>query len=517
MSSADFDLAITGSGFAGALLAMVARRRGLSVVLLERGAHPRFAIGESSTPLASLLLEELALRYELPGLLPLTKWGAWQRAYPQLGCGLKRGFSFFHHHRDLPWTQSRDHEDQLLVAASPHDEIGDTHWFRADLDEFLVRSAAALGVEYVDHISLHHVATGNGHIDLHGTRQGATRRFRARFLVDATGPRGFLHRALALPEATFPNFPATQSLYAHFTGVGRFADLVALGAVPPFPVDDAALHHTFDGGWIWVLRFNNGFTSAGVACNQPFGRELRLAEGASAWNRLIERFPSLHECFRQACPATPLVHVPRLSFRSGKITGDRWALLSSSAGFVDPLLSTGIPLALLAIGRLGTIFAEDWKTGRFPSAIDDYARETEAELLATARLVGALYRRLDDFSAFRALTSLYFASASFSETARRLGRASLAKGFLLHGDARFSVPVESLCSSRVRGEALIDEVERCIAPFDVAGLSDRSRHHWHPVQAADLRSAAAKLQATPGEIDSLLDRCGFRRDECTQR
>ena len=92
-----FDLAVVGSAFAGSLVAMIARRLGQSVVLIERGRHPRFAIGESSTPLANLLLEELATRYDLPRLLPLTKWGAWQLAYPELGCGLKRGFTFYHH------------------------------------------------------------------------------------------------------------------------------------------------------------------------------------------------------------------------------------------------------------------------------------------------------------------------------------------------------------------------------------------------------------------------------------
>src|SRR5438094_10140150 len=92
-----FDIAVIGSGFAGSRMAMVARRLGRSVVLLERGRHPRFAIGESSTPLANLLLEELASGYDLPRLLPLTKWGSWQRVYPGIACGLKRGFTFYNH------------------------------------------------------------------------------------------------------------------------------------------------------------------------------------------------------------------------------------------------------------------------------------------------------------------------------------------------------------------------------------------------------------------------------------
>src|SRR5437867_8184877 len=110
----DFDIAVVGSGFGGSLTAMIARRLGRSVVLLERGRHPRFAIGESSTPLANLLLEELAQRYELPRLLPLAQWGSWQRTYPDIGCGLKRGFTFYHHAFGQPWLAHPDRRNQLL-------------------------------------------------------------------------------------------------------------------------------------------------------------------------------------------------------------------------------------------------------------------------------------------------------------------------------------------------------------------------------------------------------------------
>ena len=55
----DCDIAVLGSGFGGTLLAIIAHRLGFGTALLERGSHPRFAIGESSTPLANLLLEEL--------------------------------------------------------------------------------------------------------------------------------------------------------------------------------------------------------------------------------------------------------------------------------------------------------------------------------------------------------------------------------------------------------------------------------------------------------------------------
>ena len=109
------DLAILGGGFGGSLLALIARQLGRSVVLLERDRHPRFAIGESSTPLTNLLLEEIARRHDLPELLPLTKWGAWQSAHPKVGCGLKRGFTFYHHEFGQPFRDDAAHRRQLLV------------------------------------------------------------------------------------------------------------------------------------------------------------------------------------------------------------------------------------------------------------------------------------------------------------------------------------------------------------------------------------------------------------------
>jgi FADH2 O2-dependent halogenase len=75
MNARHFQVIIIGSGFAGSLTAMIARRLGLSTALIERGRHPRFIIGESSTPLANLLLEEIAEDYDLPSVRPLCKMG----------------------------------------------------------------------------------------------------------------------------------------------------------------------------------------------------------------------------------------------------------------------------------------------------------------------------------------------------------------------------------------------------------------------------------------------------------
>src|SRR5437588_449554 len=144
------DVLVLGAGFAGALMALITRRLGLRAVLVEKGRHPRFAIGESSTPIANLVLEQLAHTYDLPRLVPLTKYGRWQAAYPHLACGLKRGFTFIHHEAGRSFQSQPNHRNELLVAASPHDEIGDTHWFREHFDQFIAEEAKSAGIPYFD-------------------------------------------------------------------------------------------------------------------------------------------------------------------------------------------------------------------------------------------------------------------------------------------------------------------------------------------------------------------------------
>jgi FADH2 O2-dependent halogenase len=515
-----YDIAVVGSGFAGSLLAMIARRLGHSVALIEKGVHPRVVIGESSTPLANLLFEELTIRYDLPALRPLAKWGSWQRSHPQIACGLKRGFTFHHHTVGVPAAPDPERRDQLLVAASPRDEIADTHWYRADFDHFLVQEAKKLGVDYFDRVSLDRFEDEEDAIKLGGTRNGSAVEFRAQFVVDATGPRGFLHRALGLKELALPGYPSSQSLYSHFSGVGRLGEthFSRTDELSPYPIDDAAVHHVFDGGWIWVLQFNNGITSAGVAAADELASRLRLTNGAPAWHRLLDLIPALKAQFAGAKAERPFVHMPRLAFRSSAIAGRRWAMLPSAAGFVDPLLSTGFPLTLLGVSRIADAIEHSWGTAGFDDKLRTYAKQTDDELLATARLIAALYANMNNFDVFVALALLYFAAASFSEAARRLGKPQLAPSFLLCEDPAFGPACVRICelASRLldRHESgdLIRDILRTIEPFNVGGLGKQERRNWYPVIADDLADSAGKLGASPGEIFALLRRCGFSPD-----
>jgi tetracycline 7-halogenase / FADH2 O2-dependent halogenase len=508
----DFDLAIVGSGFGGSLMAMIAHQLGLSVILLERGKHPRMVIGESTTPLSNLLLERLSANYDLPRLAPLAKWGSWQRAYPQIACGLKRGFTFFHHTVVQAAPAAPPYAGQLLVAASPHDGIADTHWYRAEVDHFLATEAQSLGVNYRDNTRIESLEFTEYGATIVGCAGDDPFQIHARLLIDATGAGGFLHRALQLPEVGIPCLPATEALYSHFTGVKRTE---AAGETPPYPVDDAAVHHVFEGGWVWVLRFNNGVTSAGVAATQAVARELSLSDGEPAWQRLLDWLPALKAQFKDAVACQPFRHLPKMIFRIKTIAGKRWAMLPSAAGFVDPLLSTGFPLTLIGIERLARILHKHWKSADLARQLQSYAEETEADLLAAGRLIGALYATMDNFPAFTAVSLLYFAAVSFSETAHRLGKPELASSFLLHQHPVFG-PSARLLLERARKldgasdtTAFTEEVLRLIEPFNLGDFGNPARHNWYPVHAEDLLQACSKLGASREEIIAMLDRSGF--------
>jgi len=512
-----YDIAVVGSGFAGSLFAMIARRLGYSVVLVERGKHPRVVIGESSTPLTNLLLEELTTRYNLPSLTSLAKWGSWQNVHPEVACGLKRGFTFYHHNLNCAGETDVKREDQLLVAASPRDEISDTHWYRAGFDSLFVREAVNLGVEYLDETELLGVAESSNEVALTGRRGDQPVRLTARFVVDASGPHGFLHRSLGLQSLDLPNFPSTQALYGHFSDVSRLEDQhrETPHEVPPYPVDDAAVHHVFDGGWIWVLQFNNGITSAGVAATDSFAARMNFANEAQAWNRITESIPVLKEQFVKAKVQHGFKRIPRLSFRSARVAGKRWALLPSAAGFVDPLLSTGFPLTLLGIDRLARLIENDWDSPDFTTKLKTYAAITDAELIATGRLIGSLYANMTNFPAFVSLSLLYFAVASFSETVRRLKKPYLAQSFLLHDHPAFGPAFNRICDraltirSREESDQLSKDVLQAIEPFNIIGLGDSKHRNWYPINAQDLFDSAVKIQSSEGEISRMLRSCGF--------
>jgi len=533
----DCDLAIVGSGFGGSLLAMIAQRLGYRVMLLERGRHPRFAIGESASPLAGVLIEQLADRYDLPRVRPFSAFGTWQRTYPDVVCGLKRGFTYFRHEQNQPYVVNTDRSTQLLVAASPNDELSDTHWLRSDVDHFLVREAIATGVQYIDEIQIESFERSGNTSVLAGRRRETAVSIRAALVVDASGPHGFISRALNIRNRGFVGYPATQALFSHFTGVARCEEMSEFTAPlkgapyacdadwpqPPYPMDDAALHHVFDGGWMWVLRFGNGVTSAGIAVTDDLARELRLADGEPAWRRFLALYPSIAAQFASAAPTREFTWMPRLSWRVEQAAGPGWVMLPSAAGFVDPLFSTGIPLTLLGIERIARIL-EGRPEGRplpegpdvrnaantipvmgrgRPSGrpFDDYADVTLAEVDHAARFVAGCYSAFPRFEQFAAYSMFYFAAASHGEMSRRLNVHSEHARFLASDHSAFADALIRLSpQSRGYDACYSAEVAAAIEPINIAGLCDVGKRNWYGVDVMDMMRGSVKLGVTAEDV-----------------
>lgn len=484
------DVAILGSGFGGSLCAMMLHRRGMLPVLLDRGRHPRFAIGESSTPVADLVLRSLARDFDLPRVLPLAKYGTWLRTYPELMCGLKRGFTYFRHDPGERFAPDPKHRNELLVAASSDDERSDTHWLRADVDGFLAAEAAAMGIPVLDEtrVTLSQEVRG---WRLEGTRLGEPVVIRAPFLIDATGEAGVVLKHLGIRDRNDLLQTHSRGLFAHFAGLTPWrAHLLARGASladHPFCCDDSALHQVFDEGWMWQLRFRNGVVSAGFAIESqefPLDSEISIDQ---EWCDILARMPSLEEQFRPSTIVAPeggLRRTGRLQRRAAQAVGMNWAALPNTAGFIDPLHSTGIGHTLCGLERLVPILSEHRSDPeRRLAALQNYEATVFAELELIDLLVSGCYLGRRQFPLFAAFSMLYFAAATTYERRRLAAGSPQGAAFLGADDAPFCSIVRSLrdeLHGLVRqGPATAGDIDRyevrlrnAIAPYNSAGLCD---------------------------------------------
>jgi tetracycline 7-halogenase / FADH2 O2-dependent halogenase len=520
------DVCVIGSGFAGSLLAWILASRGRRVVIIDRSVHPRFAIGESSTPLADFLLERIADTYQLPELRPLSRWGSWQRVHPELRAGKKRGFSYFAHTPHQPFAESRAHEASLLVAASVSDELSDTHWMRCDVDQWLCQQSTAAGAELLEGFDIHRVEPHAEHWRITGRHVDRTLGLTCDRLVDASGGGGVVGQALGLKRFDDQLLTQTGALFGHFRHVGSMTEWLAqqhlekqrlsshsseAAANPietddpplpddpfddPFDADDAAQHHLLgQQGWMWMLRFSEGTTSVGIVQPAARWREAwgNVSEGASSqvarhamWDSIVASYPTLADLLSRAelagdsSSTAGLGWVPRIGRLWSEVAGVAgtrcgWAMLPGTAGIVDPLHSTGIAHGLYGVHRLAAVLLRAESSADLRPALADYSKQVVEEVQWIDRIVHCCYSALDDsFESFVAMCSLYFVAAIHSE--RQLhGDGRCTDGFLLK-DSQPLQRVVAQAERRLRaGEStatLVRWLQEAIAPWNDVGLMD---------------------------------------------
>jgi FADH2 O2-dependent halogenase len=336
---------------------------------------------------------------------------------------------------------------------------------------------------------------------LAGTRGGAPFDLHAGFVIDASGPGGFLARQLSIPSGLKRTATRSSIVFSHFTGVRPMHDVFPAFPEGPYPEDWAAVHHLIDEGWMYSLRFDHGVTSAGFVLRADReGRRTRITEHDDPevmWRRLLARYPTIDASFADARPTFPVAFRPLIQHRLTQAAGERWLMLPHAFAFVDPLFSTGIAWGLRAIERVALSFEQTKAGGRFP-AVEQLARYDtvlNAEADQIDRLVAGAYEAMAHFDLFAAHAMIYFTAVSFAEARQRLlGRdddAAAWNGFVGVGDPALEpLPRASLRRLRriTRGGHTAEErrkfaewVRDVIAPRNIGGFGEPSRRHLYPV------------------------------------
>ena len=499
------EIAILGSGFAGSILALLLNKVGLKTVVIDKTTHPRFAIGESSTPIGNMILSDLADKYDLPALKPLATFGTWRDTYPHLTNGRKRGFSYFQHKKGEPFTPDSRHTNELLVTASTDNYRCDTHWLRADVDYFLFQEAQKAGIRVFDNTLIQSLEHGPSGWRISARNNDQVLSIDAEFVVDATGQAGLVARYLNLPDLTASLKTHSHAIFSHFEDLPSWHDFAGnLGMLTddhPFHCDDAALHQCIDRGWMWMLRFVDGKVSAGFALDCDKYRPNYSVKPESGWQSLISQYPSLETLFSGARTAEvpgKLYRTGRLQRLWGKAAGPDWVLLPHTAGFIDPLHSTGIAHSLNGIEQLVQIFAASWGTEQLANNLQNYSDRVIRELKFIDTLVAGCYPCFGQFDLLTTYTMLYFAAAITYEE-RRMEAKNSGRAFtheFLCADEKPLVDtvqtafekLQSIINAYITStvvEGYREDVKAALAPYNTAGLFSPRINNMYEYTAAD--------------------------------
>jgi FADH2 O2-dependent halogenase len=213
---------------------------------------------------------------------------------------------------------------------------------------------------------------------------------------------------------------------------------------------------------------------------------------------LIATVPALADQFCEAKlvqPETGLQRTERLQRRVSHAAGPDWAMLPHTAGFIDPLHSTGIAHTLCGIERLVDILAKHWDKEDLPLQLKQYEEILFSELDLIDQLVGGCYESLSDFQLFTSFSMLYFAAATTYEHRRIEEGMNPHAAFLCADDSQFRNVVESVLDNLPsvtkpdgRNAAAISKFEQFVAnaiePFNSVGLCNPSVQNMYRYTAA---------------------------------
>ena len=158
-------------------------------------------------------------------------------------------------------------------------------------------------------------------------------------------------------------------------------------------------------------------------------------------------------------------------------------MLPTTAGFVDPLHSSGIAHALSGVERLAAlVLAEAHDT----AAWEAYGEQVRDEVRWIDELVGACYAALPDFDRFRLASTLFFLATIRFEEGFTRGESVASQGFLAARDGALREALSAARRDILSGEpSRLEGVRERLWSFDPAGLLDPGARHRFAHTAVD--------------------------------
>lgn len=307
-----FDVAILGGGPAGSCAACFLASQGHSVWLAEKERFPRFHIGESLLPFSMDTLERMQLGPKLSAAGFLPKHGAQITS----GCGT----------RDLKFYFKNSFRSRRETAYQVP---------RAEFDHLLLQQAREAGAEVHEATRVKTVDFEDTHARIDFEQDGSPGTIRASYVLDATGRHSLVAAKYGL-KRPYPGL-RKMAIYAHYEGV----------EVPEG--DDGTLTTLLreDDGWFWVIPLSRKKISLGWVMDlEDFRRAGQSPE--FLFEARIQRQPLILERIQGGVRVTEVLASGDYSYRQERLTGERWMLAGDAAGFIDPVFSSGVFLALFS-------------------------------------------------------------------------------------------------------------------------------------------------------------------------
>lgn len=404
-----FDTIILGSGISGTTLSSILAKNGFSVLLLEKSTHPRFAIGEAMLPESGMWMWIVGERFGVPEIKNLTSVKA-VRQHVSSSCGVKRLLGFLYHQEGK--TQNPNESHKLISPAVSL--ISESHLFRQDVDLYMLNVAINYGVVYRDKTEVEHIDFQEDSVQV-STKNGEE--YCARFLVDGLGYRSLVAQKLNLREKPTRLRTNSRAIFTHVTGLRPYDECVSKEHLPGLSCKwhEGTLHHVFDGGWMWVIPFDNHSLSESSLCSiglmlNGYKFPKKEISPEQEFQAIIERFPTIAEHLKGIKPVRKWVGTDRIQYSSCSAVGHRYALLSHSYGFIDPLYSRGFISTFETVHSLASRLLEALKNNDF-----SVERFTHVEKLLAAKLdhndqmLYNTFRSMSHFPLWNAMTQLWLA------------------------------------------------------------------------------------------------------------